>query len=75
MGAVFTIALFFPLMVPIYLLDKLGIDLTGFFESFLTAVITWVKTNPEKAIKIGDALESIMEFIVEIVDKLNVFQI
>lgn len=75
MGAVFTIALFFPLMIPIYLLDKLGIDLTGFIESILTAVITWVKANPDKAFEIGKALESLMNMLVNVVDKLNIFQI
>lgn len=75
MGAVFTITLFLPLMIPMYVLDKIGIDVSGIIETVLTAVIAWVKANPDKALKIGETLESLMGILIEFVDKLNVFQI
>lgn len=75
MGAVFTITLFLPLMIPMFVLDKIGIDVYGILEKLITWIVAWVEANPDKAMKIGDALESIMGFIVEIADKLNVFQI
>ncbi len=75
MGAVFTITLFLPLMIPMFVLDKIGIDVYGILERLITWIVAWVEANPDKAMKIGDALESIMGFIVEIADKLNVFQI
>lgn len=75
MGAVFTITLFLPVMIPMFLLEKLGIDVTGIIDGIMTAVITWVKANPETATKIGDALESLMGLLIDVVDKLNIFQI
>lgn len=62
-------------MIPMFILDKIGIDVYGILERLITWIVAWVEANPDKAMKIGDALESIMGFIVEIADKLNVFQI
>ena len=38
MGAVFTITLFLPLMIPMFILDKIGIDV----YSILERLITWI---------------------------------
>ena len=75
MGAVFTITLFLPLMIPMFVLDKIGIDVYGILEKLITWVVAWVEANPDKAFEIGKALESLMGMLVNVVDKLNVFQI
>lgn len=75
MGAVFTITLFLPLMIPMFVLDKIGIDVYGILERLITWIVAWVKANPDKAFEIGKALESLMNMLVNVVDKLNIFQI
>ncbi len=62
-------------MIPMYILDKIGIDIFGILESLLNGIFAWVESNPEKAFEIGKALESLMGIIINVVDKLNVFQI
>lgn len=75
MGAVFTITLFLPLMIPMFVLDKIGIDVYGILERLITWIVAWVEANPDKAFEIGKALESLMGMLVNVVDKLNIFQI
>ena len=47
MGAVFTIALFFPLMIPMIVLEKIGIDISGMLEQLSASTIAWLEANPE----------------------------
>ena len=75
MGAVFTITLFLPIMIPTFLLSKLGIDVFGMFENLLNWVVAWVEANPDKAFEIGKTLEALMGMLINVVDKLNIFQI
>ncbi|MBQ9850234.1 MAG: hypothetical protein IJO36_06005 [Clostridia bacterium] len=63
MGAVFTIALFFPLMIPMIVLEKIGIDISGMLEQFSASTIAWLEANPETAAKIGEAVRSIFALI------------
>lgn len=63
MGAVFTIALFFPLMIPMIVLEKIGIDISGMLEQFSASTIAWLEANPETTAKIGEAVRSIFALI------------
>ncbi len=75
MGAVFTIALFFPIMIPFYLinsiLEKFGINTLEMFGQFAQSVGAWLEANPETAMKIGNALKEAFSFVVEFAEKIN----
>ncbi len=71
MGAVFTIALFFPLAIPIFILETLGIDASGAIENFADSVRAWLEANPESAAEIGNILKSVFSFIAKIAEKLS----
>lgn len=75
MGAVFTIALFFPIMIPFVLmnsvLEKFGINTLDIFEQFTESVKVWLEANPEAAMKIGNILKKAFNFVVEFAEKLN----
>ena len=75
MGAVFTIALFFPIMIPFVLmnsvLEKFGINTLEIFGQFTESVKAWLEANPETAMKIGNALKEFFGFVVEFAEKLN----
>ena len=75
MGAVFTIALFFPIMFPFALmnsfLEKFGINTLEIFEQITESAKAWLEANPETAMKIGNALKEFFSFVVEFTEKLN----
>lgn len=75
MGAVFTIALFFPIMIPFVLmnsvLEKFGINTLEIFGQITESAQAWLEANPETAMKIGNALKEFFSFVVEFAEKLN----
>ncbi len=75
MGAVFTIALFFPIMIPFVfmnsVLEKFGINTFEIFEQIMESAKAWLEANPEAAIKIGNVLKEAFNFVVEFAEKIN----
>lgn len=75
MGAVFTIALFFPIIFPLFLmnsvLEKFGINSLEIFGQFAQSVGAWLEANPEAAIKIGNIFKEAFNFVVELAEKFN----
>lgn len=75
MGAVFTIALFFPIMIPFVLinsiLEKFGINTLEIFGQITESVKAWLEANPETALKIGNVLKEAFNFVVEFAEKIN----
>ena len=73
MGAVFTIALFLPIMIPFVLmnsvLEKFGINTFEIFGQITESVKAWLEANPETALKIGNALKEAFSFVVEFAKK------
>lgn len=75
MGAVFTITLFLPIIIPFVflnsVLEKFGINSFEIFEQIMESAKAWLEANPETALKLGNTLKEIFNAIIEFVEKIN----
>ena len=75
MGAVFTITLFLPIIIPFVflnsVLEKFGINSFEIFEQIMESAKAWLEANPETALKLGNVLKEIFNAIIEFVEKIN----
>ena len=75
MGAVFTITLFLPIIIPFVflnsVLEKFGINSFEIFEQIMESAKAWLEANPETALKLGNTLKEIFNAIIEFAEKIN----
>lgn len=71
MGAVFTIALFSPLMVVFYILEKVGIDVDAIFNQVTAAIEQWAAENPAAVEKIGEFAKDAIDYIIAFAETIS----